>query len=77
MIDPATGMVRPDAKAAWDEYWIDQLENKNAFRHEHQFAVNGGSEKTKYALSLGYLNEDGILKTTNFQRYNARANVNT
>ena len=77
MIDPATGMVRPDAKAAWDEYWIDQLENKNAFRHEHQFSVNGGSDKTKYALSLGYLNEDGILKTTNFQRYNARANVNT
>ena len=77
MIDPATGQIHPDANAAWDEYWIDQLQNKNAFRHEHQFSVNGGSDKTKYALSLGYLNEDGILKTTNFQRYNARANVNT
>lgn len=77
MIDPATGQVRADANAAWDEYWIDQLENKNAFRHEHQFSVNGGTEKTQYAVSLGYVNEDGILKTTNFERYNARANVNT
>ena len=28
-------------------------------------------------MSLGYVNEDGILKTTNFQRYNARAYVNS
>ena len=28
-------------------------------------------------FSLGYLNEDGILTTTGFQRYNARANVST
>jgi TonB-linked SusC/RagA family outer membrane protein len=77
IIDPATGQVRSDATAAWDEYWIDQLENKNAFRHEHQFSVAGGTEKTKYNVSLGYVNEDGILKTTNFERYNARANVNT
>lgn len=77
MIDPATGMIHPDAKAAWDEYWIDQLENKNAFRHEHQFSLNGGTDKTQYAMSLGYVNEDGILKTTNFQRYNARAYVNS
>ena len=77
MIDPATGMIHPDAKAAWDEYWINQLENKNAFRHEHQFSLNGGTDKTQYAMSLGYVNEDGILKTTNFQRYNARAYVNS
>ena len=77
MIDPATGMIHPDAKAAWDEYWIDQLENKNAFRHEHQFSLNGGTDKTQYAMSLGYVNEDGILKTTKFQRYNARAYVNS
>ena len=77
IIDPATGQVHSDAAAAWDEYWIDQLENKNAFRHEHQFSVNGGTNKTQYAISLGYVNEDGILKTTNFERYNARANVNT
>ena len=75
LIDPATGQVRADAVSAWDESWMEALKNKNALRHEHQFSVNGGTEKTKYLMSLGYLNEDGILKTTRFQRYNARANV--
>ena len=75
IIDPATGMVRTDAASAWNENWMDALKNNNALRHEHQFSVNGGTEKTKYMMSLGYVNEEGILKTTDFQRYNARANV--
>ena len=77
IIDPTTGMVRPDAQSAWDEQWMDQLLRNNAFRHEHQLSVSGGNEKTKYMFSLGYMNEDGILVTTGFQRYNARANVNS
>ncbi len=77
IIDPETGYVRSDAQSAWDENWMDAVEDKSAFRHEHQLSINGGTEKTKYMFSLGYLNEDGTLKTTNFQRYNARANVET
>ena len=77
IIDPQTGMVRADAQSVWDERWMDALLKNNAFRHEHQLGVNGGNEKTKYMFSLGYLNEDGILVTTGFQRYNARANVNS
>lgn len=77
IIDPETGMVRPDAQSVWNERWMDALLKNNAFRHEHQLGVNGGTEKTKYMFSLGYLNEDGILVTTGFQRYNARANVNS
>lgn len=77
IIDPQTGTVRADAQSAWDERWMDALLKNNAFRHEHQLGVNGGTEKTKYMFSLGYLNEDGILVTTGFQRYNARANVNS
>ena len=77
VIDPTTGKVRTDLQAAWNEDWLDAVTRDNAFRHEHQFSINGGTEKTKYALSLGYLSEDGILETTNFQRYNARVNVDT
>ena len=77
IIDPATGMVRSDAQSAWNEKWMDAIKQDNAFRHEHQLSVNGGTDKTKYLVSLGYLNEDGILKTTNFQRYSARTNVET
>ena len=77
IIDPATGQVRSDAQSAWDENWMDAIEDNAALRHEHQFNVSGGTNKTRYMLSLGYVNEDGILTTTNFQRYNARANVDT
>ena len=77
IIDPATGQVRADAQSAWDEDWMDAVLRKNAFRHEHQFSIDGGTDKTKYMLSLGYLNEDGLLETTSFQRYTARTNVDT
>jgi len=77
LIDPATGQVRADAKSAWDENWFEMIKHNNAFRHEHQLSVNGGTDRTKYMFSLGYLNEDGILKTTAFQRYSARANISS
>ena len=48
IIDPATGQVRPDAQAVWNEDWLDAVTRKNAFRHEHVMSVNGGTEKTKY-----------------------------
>jgi TonB-linked SusC/RagA family outer membrane protein len=76
LIDPATGQVRADAKSVYDEQWMDNL-LQTGFRQEHQFNLNGGTEKTKYMMSLGYLNEDGILKTTGFERYTGRANVNS
>ena len=77
LIDPATGQVRADAQSAWQEDWYDSVIRKNAFRHEHQLQVTGGSEHAQYMMSLGYLNEDGILKTTNYERYTGRANVNS
>lgn len=75
IINPETGMVQADATSVWNENWMDALQKDNAFRHEHQLSLSGGTEKTKYMFSLGYLNEDGILVTTGFQRYNARANI--
>ena len=30
LVDPATGKVRADAKAAWDESWIDDVTNNAA-----------------------------------------------
>ena len=77
IIDPTTGTVRTDATSAWNERWMDALQKDNAFRHEHQLSLTGGTEKTKYMFSLGYLNEDGILVTTGFERYSARANINS
>lgn len=75
IIDPATGKIRSDAVSAWNENWLDVLTNKKAVRREYQLGVSGGDSKTKYAFSLGYLDDNGVLITTNFKRYSLRANV--
>ena len=77
LIDPTTGKVHSDAQSAWNENWMDPLYVNGAFRHEHNMSINGGTDNTNYMISLGYVNEDGILKTTGFQRYSGRANVDS
>jgi len=77
IIDPATGTVRSDAVSAWDDQWYDEIYNKGALRHEHSLSLTGGSDRTNYLLSLGFLSEDGILKRTSFQRYSARNNIDS
>jgi len=51
--------------------WYNQV-LRDALITNHQLSVNGGSEKSSYNLSLGYLDQDGIVKKNNFKRYTAR-----
>ena len=51
--------------------WYNQA-FRNALQTNHQVSVNGGTEKTTYNFSLGYTNEDGIVKTQNYKRYTAK-----
>lgn len=37
-------------------------------------SISGGSENVNYRLSLGYYNEDGIVRNTGFKRYSMRGN---
>lgn len=53
--------------------WYDEL-TRPAFFQNHNLSVNGGTEKYKYYLSAGYLNENGILLGNNYQRYTIRYN---
>ena len=75
LIDPETGMIQPDAVSAWNEDWMDAITNKSAIRQDYNLSVSGGDEKTKYAFSVGYLDDKGVLTTTGFKRYSLRANV--
>lgn len=45
---------------------------RNALVTNHQISVNGATEKSSYNFSLGYLNQDGIVKKNNYKRYTAR-----
>ena len=56
--------------------WQDVL-FRTAFMHNHQVGINGGTEEMHYALSAGYLNQDGIAIGSGFERISARVNFDT
>ncbi|MFT4153324.1 SusC/RagA family TonB-linked outer membrane protein [Parafilimonas sp.] len=45
---------------------------KPAFSQSHQLNFQGGSEKSLYSLSLGYLDQNGLMIESWFKRYSAR-----
>jgi TonB-linked SusC/RagA family outer membrane protein len=77
LIDIQTGKVRSDAELRYNEDWLDELTADNPLRQEYVLSASGGSKKTKYMYSLGYLNEEGILKTTQYERFTGRINLDT
>ena len=50
---------------------------RKAMVQSHQVSVSGGNEGTRYALSGGYFNQDGIIIQSNFKRYSFKVNVDT
>lgn len=77
LIDPLTGKVNPNAVSRYNENWMDEALENSPLRQEYVVSVTGGTDKTKAMFSAGYVDENGLLKTTNFKRYSARANVDT
>lgn len=72
LIDPETGTVNSSAKLLYESDWLNEVTNKNATRREYQLFLNGGSENSKVFASVAYLSEEGLLKTTDFERISAR-----
>ena len=54
--------------------WLDEV-LRGAPLQDHQLSFSGGSDDTQYYLSLNYLNQDGIVINTNFERYSGRVNL--
>jgi TonB-linked SusC/RagA family outer membrane protein len=48
--------------------WYAQI-LQNAFVTNHQLSISGGTDKYTYNYSVGYLDQDGIVKTNNYKRY--------
>lgn len=56
--------------------WADALFNNYATQN-HNISISGGSDKTTYLFSLGYLNNPGTIENTWTKRYQIRANLET
>lgn len=54
--------------------WYDVM-NRVAPQQEYNLSVNHGTEKFKGFFSMGYTNNQGTIKETDFERINMRANM--
>ena len=57
--------------------WLDLAYNGSGIQQNHYLGINGGNDKTRYMLSLGYFDQDGLIKKTNAKRYTTRFNINS
>ncbi|WP_183558580.1 SusC/RagA family TonB-linked outer membrane protein [Mucilaginibacter sp. SP1R1] len=57
--------------------WQSFLYKGSGFQQNHAVNISGGDEKTQYAFSLGYFQQDGIIQKSNYQRYTTRMNLNS
>lgn len=55
--------------------WWDAI-TRTGIKQQYNLAVSGGNENTKFLASVGYFNEKGIVKSSDYNRFNARVNVN-
>jgi len=77
LIDPTTGKVVNNATLKYDDDWFDETLRDDNLRQEYQLSISGGNEKNQYLISLGYLDDKGIVSNSQFNRYSARLNLDS
>lgn len=54
--------------------WQSELLRKSVV-HSHSLSLAGGTNNVKYYASMNYFGQDGVLKTSEYDRYDGRVNV--
>ena len=54
--------------------WQDEV-FRTAIQHQHQISATGGSEKIQYYVSGSYMNQEGTIIGSNFDRLSVRTNL--
>ncbi len=74
----SNGQLNPDANLLYSEdlNWQKPL-IRSGSRSNIDLSYNGGTEKSDYYASIGYLKEDGYILNSDFRRITARINVNS
>lgn len=54
--------------------WFDEI-TRNGFMQQHTVSINGGTELTRYMVSLNYMRHNGVLKNNDMERFAAKINL--
>ncbi|QIL41647.1 TonB-dependent receptor [Pedobacter sp. HDW13] len=57
--------------------WVSLIFSETGWQQNHNVNISGGDQKSKYMVSLGYFDQNGNVKETRYQKYNALFNVNS
>lgn len=68
------GRLVPGAVPLWHDDWGEAI-SRPGLRQQYDLSVSGGSANTRYYFSGGYLNEEGWIIASSFERYSFRTNV--
>ena len=59
----------------WNTNWEGEILRRNYLRTNHNISLSGGGDKTTYFMSMDYLNEEGPVIRSNFERVATRVNI--
>jgi TonB-dependent starch-binding outer membrane protein SusC len=55
--------------------WFDEI-MRTGISHNHNLSLSGGGKNSNYRASVSYLNQEGVVKDNQMERYNARLTFN-
>ena len=58
----------------YDTDWFKEA-SQNRLSQNHQLGLSGGSQRTQYSLSLGYRDDQGLIKTSYMKRFSGRFTI--
>lgn len=68
------GKIVPGAQLLYQENWNDAL-FQTGQRQEYNIQVMGGNERSRFMISGGYLDDEGMVKMSKFNRYSIRGKI--
>lgn len=78
-----------DGNDLYNQIWDQKFDGKRtyidwqkemtrpALRQQYGLSLNGGNDKTQYSLSAGYMDVEGLVVNSSYERFTMRANVNS
>lgn len=70
------GVINPNSTLKYPSLdWYEPL-SQTGFRQNYNLSASGGGEKHDFFFSLGYHDEEGYVKKSDYERINTRMNVN-
>ncbi len=68
------GVFDANLNPLYDTDWFKES-TQAKLSQSHQLGFSGGNEKTQYALSIGYRDDEGLIKTSYLKRYSGRFTI--